>query len=354
MKILLITQKVDMNDSVLGFFHRWVAEFAKNFEQVTVICLEKGQHDLPKDVKVLSLGKEQRKGGGAIISRLSYLCRFYKYIWQEQKNYDVVFVHMNQEYVLLGWKLWWLLGKKIYLWRNHKKGNVLTNLAVFLSSKVFCTSAGSYTAQFKKTQLMPVGVDSDAFKKMSDVSKIPNSILFLSRISPVKHADVLVRALNILHKNGQQFVAYFYGGPTPVDRAYFEKVKAEALELVKAGRVIFEDEVPNTKTPAVYNAHEISVNLTDSGSFDKTIIEAMLCETIAVASNESLSDLLDPRCMFADKDAGDLAKKLAAVLALSPAEKESLGAQARVAAEKHSLEHLMEKLTAIISPVISS
>ena len=64
MKLLIITQKVDRNDPILGFFHRWLEEFAKNCEQVTVICLYKREYNLPGNVKVLSLGKES--GGGRI------------------------------------------------------------------------------------------------------------------------------------------------------------------------------------------------------------------------------------------------------------------------------------------------
>src|SRR3989344_6741688 len=57
MRLLIVTQKVDKNDPVLGFFHRWIEKFAKNFERVTVICLGKGEYNLPANVKVLSLGK---------------------------------------------------------------------------------------------------------------------------------------------------------------------------------------------------------------------------------------------------------------------------------------------------------
>lgn len=358
MRILVITQKVDSNDSVLGFFHRWVMEFAKKFEQVTVICLEKGTYDLPSQVKVLSLGKEERKGG-AIVSRFSYLCRFYKYIWQDRQNYDVVFVHMNQEYVLLGWKLWKLLGKKIFLWRNHKKGNIFTDLAVFLSDIVFCTSKGSYTARFKKTKLMPVGVDASMFQSFVDEkneggaqsARIARSILFLGRISPVKRVDLLLRALDILHNNGQEFVAYFYGSPTPVDHEYFEKVQAQAHELSTLRKIIFKSEVPNSQTPAIYNQHEIFVNLTDSGSFDKTIVEAMLCETLTLVSNESLNELFENQSdqfIFKDGDAHDLAEKLQALLTLPEVEKDMLQKRMRKFAEKHSLQHLMSDLSLVL------
>ena len=85
---------------------------------------------MPANVSVYSLGKE----GG--VSRIAYVLNFYRYIWKLRNDYDAVFVHMNQEYVLLGWKFWWLLGKRVVLWRNHKKGSVFTRLAALLSRAV--------------------------------------------------------------------------------------------------------------------------------------------------------------------------------------------------------------------------
>ena len=107
MKLLIITQKVDEQDEVLGFMHRWIGEFARRCEAVVVICLEEGTHHLPQNVKVLSLGKEKNP------SRIRYILRFWYFIWHERNAYDVVFVHMNQVYVVLGWLAWRVLGKKI-------------------------------------------------------------------------------------------------------------------------------------------------------------------------------------------------------------------------------------------------
>ena len=118
MKLLIITQKVDRNDPILGFFHRWIIEFAKHFESIAVICLFEGEHNLPANVKVLSLGKEE--GGARISKTLRYIVRFYNYIWRERKNYDAVFVHMNPIYVVLGGVLWRMWKKKISLWYTHK------------------------------------------------------------------------------------------------------------------------------------------------------------------------------------------------------------------------------------------
>ena len=263
MKLLILTQKVDKNDPVLGFFHGWLKEFAHKFEGIIVICLSEGERSLPSNVKVLSLGKEE----GA--SRVKYLWRFYKYIWQERKDYDAVFVHMNQEYVLLGWEWWWLMRKKIYLWRNHAKGNILTRLAALFSAKVFYTSPQSYTARFKKAVQMPVGVDTDYFKPDPSVERIPNSILFLGRISPVKKVLEFVEWFNTLDS---KFSATVAGAALPKDKQYEVLVKSIAHD-----RIRFIGAINQEGARRLYQTHELYVNKTPAGSFDKTIFEALAC-----------------------------------------------------------------------------
>ena len=107
MKILIVTQVVNTEHPILGFFHRWIEEFAKHYELVHVVCLEEGTHALPANVTIHSLGKETSK------NKFLYLLKFYKQIWQLRGEYDVVFVHMNQLYVVLGYPVWKLLRKKM-------------------------------------------------------------------------------------------------------------------------------------------------------------------------------------------------------------------------------------------------
>ena len=131
MKLLIVTQKIDKNDPILGFFHRWIEEFANHWESIEVICLYKGTYSLPENVKVHSLGKEKGE------SRIKYIFNFYKNIFALRNKYDGVFVHMNQEYILLGGLLWRIFGKNIYMWRNHHSGSILTDIAAFFCKRVF-------------------------------------------------------------------------------------------------------------------------------------------------------------------------------------------------------------------------
>lgn len=285
MKLLIITQKVDLDDPILGFFHRWIEEFSKHYEKLTVICLQKSKNILPENVKVLSLGKETGK------SRLKYLWRFYKYILQERNNYDAVFVHMNQEYVVLGWELWKLLGKKIYLWRNHAKGNFWTRYAVWVSDKVFYTSPQSFTAQFKNSKQMPVGVDTEAFFPNPKIKVTPNSILALGRISKVKRLEVLIEALLELNRAGKNFYTTIVGSPVnDIDSEYERELKVLARPLIESGQLVFRLGVPHNETPDIYRSHAIYVNLTPPGSFDKTIFEAIACGLNVIWSKDVIID----------------------------------------------------------------
>ncbi len=282
MKLLIVTQKVNKTDPVLGFFHRWVEEFAKHYENITVVCLEKGEYELPSNVKVLSLGKE--KGW----SKFDRLCWFYQYIWDERKNYDAVFAHMNQEYVLLGTPFWKLMGKRVYMWRNHAKGTFMTSVAVFFSDKVFCTSTTSFTAKYKKASIMPAGIDTDYFKPLERGKKMKNSVLFLGRIAPIKKVKEFVEWIKEHPEYKKVTIA---GEALPKDKSYEKKVLALVKDLGLEDRITFVGSVRQSEALDLYQSHEAYANLTPSGSLDKTILEAASCGLQIVVENPDLKVL---------------------------------------------------------------
>src|SRR3989344_6340777 len=198
-KLLFITQKIDLDDDILGVYHSWIEKLSEKIEKINVICLYRGKVNLPPNVSVYSLGKESWQ------SRLKYVFRFYKHIFRLRKNYGVVFVHMNPIYIVLGGLFWKLWGKKIMLWYNHPMGNLMAKTGIFFSDKVFCTSSYSFSARYKKTTIMPVGIDTGLFKPWANVEKKNNRILFLGRISPIKKIELLIETAKILDANGIDF-----------------------------------------------------------------------------------------------------------------------------------------------------
>lgn len=342
MRLLIIAQKIDRKDPVLGFFHRWVDEFSKHFRRITVVCLQKGECDLPGNVAVLSLGKEKWQ------SRAKYVFLLFYFSIRYFNRYDAVFVHMNQEYILAAGWLWKLLGKRIYMWRNHYAGSALTDVAAWFCTRIFCTSRYSYTAKFKKTKFMPVGVDTEFFHPIQGVKRMPKSILSLGRISPSKNIHTLISAFEIMKKEGVQFTANIYGNALPEDQGYADSLRTQVADAGLSDVVKFHAGVPNKDTPQVYSAHHMFVNLSPNGMYDKTIFESMACGCYAFVSNDDIKDKIDPLFAFPYADAEGLARRMKEFVALSESEQAKKAASIAGLIRDHSLTRLSESLSSEI------
>ena len=330
MRLLILTQAVDKDEPTLGFFHRWIEELAPKFNSIEVICIREGRHALPANVRIHSLGKEK----GA--SRLQGVLRFYRYIWMLRHSYDSVFVHMSQEYAVLGGPVWMLLRKPMYLWRNYHGGSFRTDVAVAFSTKVFCTSTHSYTAGRKKTMLMPVGVDTAQFFPDPRIVRKPDSILFLSGMWPSKRPEMLIEALVLLNHDGVDFSADFYGSPLPVTEAYYASLKQRVIDAGLSSHVAFHPGVPNSETPDLFRAHRVFVNCSPSGMFDKTLFEASACGARVLAASLDLKELAGSEAHFDSVE--ELKERLRAALTAPPLDSVPAFVQ------EHSLSLLADRL----------
>jgi len=338
-KLLILTQVIDKNDPLLGFFHTWTEEFSKQFESVVVVCLQKGIHDLPENVKVYSLGKEEG------VSKFTYIRRFFSYILTNRNEYSAVYVHMNQEYVLLGGWMWRLMGKKVTMWRNHFAGSICTDIAALFCHKVFCTSRFSYTAKFKKTVFMPVGVPENMFTGLEGVERTPHSVLSLVRISPAKKLEQLVEALAILKEKSVPFTATIAGDVSKEHEAYGKRIHDMVEEKGLVDVISFTGGVAYAEVPKVFARYDITVNQSPSGMYDKTIFEAMLAGSLSLSCNENLRGIIDDMFVFREDDVKDLAEKLETLLALESREREEKAKElAGYAKNNHSLSFLAKRL----------
>lgn len=337
MKLLVITQSVDKKDTTLGFFHRWLEELSKRFDSVEVICLYEGEHSLPDNVRVHSLGKE--KG----FPKSQYVRNFFGYIWKLRLQYDAVFVHMNQEYIVLGGLFWRLFSKSIFFWRNHPYGDMFTRIAVLLSHKVFCTADRSFTARYEKTQLMPAGVDTSVFSVDTTVERSRNSLLLFGRIAPVKRIEKAIDATALLLAKGVPVELSIVGDWLPRDNDYVEGLKERVALAHIEPSVHFIRGVDFLHAPQTYQSHEIFMNFTDSGSFDKTVIEALACGTKVLVSNTSMKDVL-PRGSYTTGEQNDIVEKIIALQSLDVTQEEEYRMQAQVVVQEQSLSRLMDLL----------
>ncbi len=335
MRLLVFTQKVDRDDSVLGFFHGWLVRISQKCEKVYVICLQKGEYDLPSNVSVFSLGKERSVG------KFGYIKNLYSSLKELDGQYDKVFVHMNQEYVLLVGLYWRIKGIPVYLWRNHPVGNIFTYISVFLSNKVFCTSSLSFTSRFKKTKMMPAGIDTDAFEPVVGEVRKKYSVCMVGRIAPVKNNMLALEAMKELVDSKVQVSLSFVGSCEDKHKDYYESLKKYVDENDLSSFVTFTAGVSPSKLPAIYSNYEVCLNLTDTGSFDKTIVESAACGAIPVVSNLSLRGVLPDSCITDPnpKSISDSIQKM-----LLPHERIAVQKDLEKFVESQSLSNLITKL----------
>ena len=349
MRLLVITQKVDQNDSNSGFFHVWLEKLAAQVDHLYIICLEKGEYSLPKNVTVLSLGKEEKK------SKLTYVCRLYYYIFKFRKEYQGVFVHMNPEYVILGGLFWRLWHKKILLWYTHKAVNLKLWLAEKLANKIFTVNKESFRLLSSKICIVGHGIEVDVFA-ISRAKLFDNTLklLSVSRITPSKDLVTAMKAVHALRNMmSVPFRLTIVGAPiTDQDKKYLEGLKEiDASCVDKPSAVVFAGAIPHTQLPLIYSTHHIFIHTGQTGGLDKTALEALAGGCIIVSSSEAVRPLVAAGFAygFPAGDYQELAKTIEKIWKDGILEQVPNQRAIAYVREHHNLENVITKIIAYFS-----
>ena len=342
MKLLIITQKVDINDDNLGFFHDWLKKFA-SLADIDVIANYVGKYKLPENAKIYSLGKEN--GAGKIIKILKYQWLLLKLL----PKVDGVFFHMCPEYVLGAGLLTKIFRKKTLLWYTHKSVNWKLKLAEKLVDKIFTASQESFRLPSEKVEVTGHGIDIDKFK--SKISNLKSDgklkIITAGRIAEVKNLHLLMEAAEILRNKGfNNFEIKIAGAPIwESDKKYFEKLKNLIKEKKLDGIIKFVGSISNKDIAEFYQEADLFVNFSDTGSLDKAILEAMACGLKVLTSNEAFKDILKEE-NITDKNPENIANKI-----ISLSKNQSSSSLREYAAKNHSLDNLIDKMVKLFRNV---
>jgi len=348
MRLLITTQVLDSQDSNLGFFHRWIEEFASHCEYVTVICLREGEYVLPSNVRVLSLGKPsfaKASAGKGIILRINYAVRFLQYIFNNRNSYDAVFVHMNPEYVLLGGYFWKRWGKTVGLWYAHKSLTKKLTHAVSLVDRVFTVAPDSFPIRTVKLAPLGHGIDTELFKPAIHLESTETRIVTTGRIAESKHILEMLETLDALHSRGEKFTFTIVGLPTsPEEERYASKVKKEIARRPYSHKINLMGSVPHHRLPKVLHGQDLFFNFGGTGNMDKAGLEALACGIPVLTTNPQFEALLSPYGLYVPTMAGETIAQ-ALVKFLSRSDRPGIAATLRnkVVAE-HSLSNLIPKI----------
>ncbi|PIR41650.1 MAG: hypothetical protein COV31_00220 [Candidatus Yanofskybacteria bacterium CG10_big_fil_rev_8_21_14_0_10_46_23] len=320
--LLIITQKVDVEDDLLGFFVGWIEEFSNHFDQVFVISLAVGSFNFPKNVTVYSLGKE--KGASKILQ----FFRLVRFLFGVMPKVQGVFAHMSPIFAIAAWPATFLFRKKLILWYLHRQVSRSLKLAQKFSKFIVTADRDSLNLKSSKIIETGHGIDFEKFGRERSWSDSHLRMLSVGRISPIKNFETLIRAVEILRNEGLNFSLDIVGRPIAgKDFSYYESLKKLVVDRGLDKSVNFIGFVPHTRIAPYFERTDFCVGPLPTGGIDKAMLEGMAAGCVVLTSNQAFEKYFGPygdKLLFEFNNDQDLARKIKLIYAESSAEKREI------------------------------
>lgn len=354
LNILIVTQALDDSDWLLGFFTKWVSELASVFKEVFVFALKVGKYDLPENVKVIGLKGKNSKGRVKILKRLYCSAAAI----QKEKRIDCMFVHMCPVYALALLPVKYLYKIPVVMWYTHGRATLKLRAAHLVCDRVVTASRSSFPLESGKVTVTGHGIDMDMFGLKKYQAGGENVKIFSAgRIVPIKRIEILIEALGILKERGRTGFGCVIAGDSPSKTHcnYLRGIEKKILNYGLAGQVRLIGPVLHKDIALLYKSSDIFVNLSDTDSLDKSVLESMSCGCLTLTSNKAFADVLpDNLKLFYLKknDPEELAEKIEMLSALTIEQKSAYGPQLRaIVAENHDLNDCIKKIHSVIEDI---
>lgn len=344
----MITRKVDKDDWLAGFTYNWIDKISEETEKLYVICLEKGNIDgLKKNVKIFSV-RSEKKINNIIIRKVRDFIIFQKLVLQNIRKVDGVFCHMNPEYTIAVYLFAKIFNKKIISWYAHKQITFRLRLMEKITDKILTPSKKSFRLSSEKTVIAGHGIDTEKFRPKEKKFKERFTIVSVGRISPTKDLETLIKAIDIIVNDLKEknIVVKIIGAPGLKNhQSYFESLQKMAMAMNLSEYIIFLGAVAHKNIPQMLVESDLFINLSDTGSVDKVVLEAMSCGIFVLTSNEAFIDILDEQQIIEQNDFKMLAKKIMEVRHKNEEEKkEAVIKMRKIVKENHNLDNLAKKI----------
>jgi glycosyltransferase involved in cell wall biosynthesis len=345
--LLLFNLVTDRDDPILGFTTEWVNALAPHFRKVFVITMAQGTVSVAPNVEVHSVGKERG------YSEFRRLLRFYQIVRQVlgREKIDVCFVHMISIFAVLFFPLALLYRIPVLFWYCHGATSLTLRLAHRTVNRVVTCSPEGFRLPSDKVKFIGHGINTEIFKPAA--TPLPAGtlrLLTVGRLSPVKHCDVLISAVQEALASGLQDLRYtIAGGLERSDPPAYETHLKRLVSDAGLDRIIsFSGPVPFPRVPPLYREADLVLNASTTGSVDKSVLEAMSSGCLVLTANAAFKQVfgdLSPLLLVPENDPEQFAAAILRLHRLSPGQRLEMGMRLRrIVVENHSLQGLTAKL----------
>ncbi|MFM2374215.1 MAG: hypothetical protein RLZZ234_210 [Candidatus Parcubacteria bacterium] len=337
-RLLIVTDILDVDDLVHGYFHRWAEELALHTPEMHILATKKGYHTLPSHVRVHSLGEEEKRG--RIVKTMRLVWFMLRYI----RSYDAVFVVSSPARVVkLGW--WWKLWRKpIGLWYQSGDSSAALSVARPLLSFIFTPTTHGYHGGGDIKRIVGYGLDVTRFKpllrpKHDGVFRM----VTVGAISAVKDYETLIEAVSLLHESVEKpIVLTIVGAPKEGEEAFALEVRSYARGFGLGEVITFAGPMKNIEVAKAHQAADVYVGMNTREGIEKTLAEAAASGLPILTANRAFEEFARdyaPFVFFDPKDATMLAERLRHMMKMSYDARHALGHVFRdVAVHHYSLD----------------
>lgn len=354
MNLLLFNLKTDADDDVLGFTTNWINALAVHFERIYVITMSGGRLDVAGNVEVYSVGKE--KG----YSELRRALEFYRLLLGVLRSgrISACFAHMMPLFAVMAAPLLLLRRIPTVLWYAHGHVPLMLKAAERLVARIVTSSERGCRLKTAKLRVVGQGIELPTMIAAPPLaSPGPLRLLYVGRLSAVKGVHHLLEAVRILReRTGREARLSLVGGPlVPGDRDYLERLEQQVRASGLGGQVTFVGGRPFHEVERYYADCDLFCNPSNTGSMDKTVLEAMAAGRIVITGNEAYDtdEFRAAGGYYVPNEAGQIAAVLEQIVQTPAAElHQRAAAGRRWVAEKHSLERLAVTIAAEIKGLV--
>jgi len=340
MNLILFNFESNQDSQALAFALDWLNEIAKNVDKLYVISLRCGEYKVNDNVEVYCINQDKKNKIQTIFS----IWKVLKLIHNKDTNINGYFVHMAHYFVPLIYPFAKYYNQKIVLWYAHKSTPITLKIAVVLADKIFSISSQSMRLATDKFEPVGHGIDTtNRFLLKKEFRSSIKNIVTVGRISKVKNVDMIVDVF--LSLNRDDIYLYIVGDALVGDDDIYLKSIKESIPKHKEKNIIFTGTISFEELPEVYKDIDLSINLSDTGSLDKTIIEPMAMGIPIITSNDSAKEIfshLDGEGVYLLDEKKDLRKTLNKEIVSTKNFNRNLLREEVL--KNHSLSHLSKKI----------
>ncbi len=346
-KILILNIATDSKDTSLGFAISWLNEFSKNYQEVDVITLKKGDTSALNDnINIYEINKNK--------SKLFAVSNFYKTInsLTKRNNYEYCFSHMSAIMMLASYPILLMRNLTSIFWYTHAGPKNLYNKLILFKAKLFASkiiTASENSFPLKSKKVTPIGhaIDYKTFYKKRD-SFSKKDFAIVSRISKSKNINESIEGF--LNSNvSESSSILIIGGPlTHEDKVYYEHLLNKYKDNNK---VTFIGPVSHSELVNYLKNVSFHINNTDKGFYDKSVLETSVNGIINFYKNIDYDKNIPTKyqeLLKFDGSSNDLSNKISSISKLSEKEFIEIIEHSQVKIKNESLDTLVNRITKVI------